>query len=175
MRVLFRFVIWPVVRIVVLMILAAVAGALYARGRMESRGAPDDDSVDLVAIFEGFELVSRATAFRGGTMVTWFGGGTLDLRDATLHPDGARLTVYALFGGAQVALPPDWAVDCRLIAVVGGVGDDRDGNGAGVGDLTGAGAGSHHEDSDRPTLTIDGVAAFGGVGITARPRGPSAR
>ncbi len=157
-----------VLRLALLGLVGAVAGALYARGRLVSRGEPDDDEVELVGIFEGFELASRAGAFRGGTLLAWFGGGTLDLRGATLAPTGARLTVHALFGGAQLVVPDDWDVECRLVGVAGGLGDDRarhrpmqEGHDSG---------GADHG----PTLTIDGWAAFGGVGVTSERRGPPA-
>jgi hypothetical protein len=45
---------------------------------------------------------STATAFRGGTLDCWYGGGIVDLRDATLDPAGAHLEVKAVFGGAQI-------------------------------------------------------------------------
>lgn len=149
------------VRLAVLGLLAAVGGALYTKARTISRGEPEDETVDLVGIFEGFELTSRSTAFRGGSLLSWFGGGTLDLRNATLAPEGARLTVHALFGGAQVIVPEGWDVECELIGFAGGLGDNRDHD--------------HGEAIAGPVLTIAGWAAFGGVGVTSERRGPPPR
>jgi len=141
--------------------LAALGSAVYARTRIRSRGGPDDDTLDLIGIFEGFEVASRATAFRGGTLLAWFGGGTLDLREATIASGGAHLMARALFGGVQVIVPETWTVETNILAVLGGVGDDR--------------ARDDQETSGAPMLTIDGWAAFGGVSISSEPRGPVAR
>lgn len=151
-----------VLRVGALGMLVAVGGALYAKSRLISNGEPDSDTIELVGIFEGFELESRATAFRGGTLLSWFGGGTLDLRNAKLAPDGARLTVQALFGGAQIVVPDGWDVECRLIGIAGGLGDDRPDH-----------AHPHVNPLVRPLLTIDGWAAFGGVGVSSERRGPT--
>jgi len=156
-----RSIIVFVLRLAALGMLAAVGCALYARSRLTSSGEPDSDSIELVGIFGGFEFESRATAFRGGTLLAWFGGGTLDLRNATLAPEGARLTVHALFGGAQVVVPDGWDIDRRLIGIAGGLGDDRPDH-------------AHPHTHERPVLTIDGWAAFGGVGVSAERRGPAA-
>lgn len=156
-----RTLIGLVLRLAALGMLAALGGALCARSRMRSRGGPDDDTVALVGIFEGFEVASRATSFGGGSVLAWFGGGTLDLREATLAPDGAHLDVRALFGGVQVVVPDRWLVETNVMAVFGGVDDDRTHD-------TGQASG-------RPTITIDGWAAFGGVSISSEPRGPVGR
>ena len=158
------------VRLIILGLLAAVGGAIYAKSRLVSRGEPEDETVDLVAIFEGFELESRTTMFRGGSLLTWFGGGTLDLRNATLAPEGARLTVRALFGGAEVIVPEGWDVVCELIGLAGGLGDDREREHAHGGDEP-----HRHTAPGGPVLTIDGWAAFGGIGITSQKRGPVLR
>ena len=40
-------------------------------------------------------------------MLAWFGGITVDLRDAELAP-GASLTAHELFGGIDLQTPPRW-------------------------------------------------------------------
>ena len=144
-----------IARLLMIAWVALFVAAAIAKRSLVSRGGPDDDELELVAIMENTELASRATAFRGGTALAWFGGGTLDLRAATLHPDGARLTIRAMFGGLRVVVPPDWRVEHDVTAVFGGAGDGRTGGGG-----TAAGAAG-------PTLVLDGWAAFGGVGIVA--------
>ena len=46
-------------------------------------------------------------------MLAWFGGITLDLREATLAP-GARLTVNTIFGGVAIRVPPEWRLESNL-------------------------------------------------------------
>jgi hypothetical protein len=129
---------------------AAGIAAVVAKGRLPSRGEPEDDEIALTAIFEPLTFESVSGAFRGGSLLTWFGGADLDLRGATLHPDGARLTVRTLFGGGRVIVPEDWPVELDVIAILGGIGDARPPDAV---------------DPDAPTLVIDGFAAMGGFGI----------
>ncbi|MEO7664387.1 MAG: LiaF domain-containing protein [Candidatus Limnocylindrales bacterium] len=145
---------------VVASIASAVAAAV-AKGRLPSRGEPDDDELDLVAIFDGLEFTSVASSLKGARLTTWYGGATLDLRAATLDPWGATLTVRAAFGGVRVVVPESWPVKLEMTTVFGGVSDTR---AAADDEVTGPQASAT---IDAPTLRIDGFAVFGGVGITS--------
>jgi len=112
---------------------------------------PSADVVDLAVALGPLDFRSTATAFRGGNLELQFGGGTLDLRDATLDPAGADLKVELVFGGASLLVPPDW----QVITKVKGVG--------GVGDARGTTA-----SEDGPTLRINGTVLFGGLGVMSR-------
>jgi hypothetical protein len=128
------------------MIVGAVA-ALQAKRRV---GPTTDESADDIvasAIFGPLDYHSTARALRGGTIEMWYGGGVLDLRDATLAPEGATLHVRAVFGGGQILVPADW----RVVSNVRGMG--------GVQDVREAKA----DVVDAPTLTIDGLLIAGGM------------
>ena len=133
---------------------AAIAGAFAARAakdRIVRRDDPDADEVAVVAIFEPLEFRSRAESFRGGTLECWYGGGVFDLREATLDPAGATLRVKAIFGGGQILVPEDWHVDARVVGI-GGIGDSRS---------------KFDRAVTAPRLTIEGLAVFGGFGISS--------
>ena len=132
--------------------IASALAAAYAKSRMPSTGVPADDEVELVAIYTGLDFQSTAPALRQATVTAWYGGTTLDLREATLDPAGATLNVRAIFGGARLVIPESWPVELRTVAFAGGVGDVRD---------------SMRVDHSRPTLTITGFAVFGGIGIVS--------
>src|SRR5688572_546976 len=86
-------------------VLAAALGTIPARAakqRFVPLDDPDADEVRLAAIFEPLMFRSTARRFRGGTLVSLYGGGVLDLRDAVLDPAGARLQVRAIFGDGQI-------------------------------------------------------------------------
>jgi hypothetical protein len=140
-------------RALALLFLGAFAGfaaaAAVLRNALPSRGDEESDEVALVAIFNGVELKSRAGAFRGGSMLAWFGGIAVDLREATLA-EGAHLSLHALNGGIAIRVPPGWRVVSNLNAVAGGV------------DVRGA------DDGAGPTLTVDGFALFGGIAVGAK-------
>lgn len=128
----------------------AAAAALVKR-LLPSEGDEESDEVALVAIFDGIAMKSRASAFRGGSMLSWFGGIAVDLREATLAPE-AHLRVHALWGGIAIRVPPGWRVVSKANALVGGVNVDV----------------PEPDDPDAPTLTIDGFAALGGIAIGAK-------
>ena len=143
------------VRALGLVVLGAVAGASAAaavvKRAIPSRGDEESDEVALVAVFDGVELKSHAKAFRGGSVLAWFGGVAFDLREATLAPE-AHLSVHSLFGGVAIRVPPGWRLESSMHALAGGVDVQR----------------AEPESPDAPTLTLDGFALFGGVAVGAR-------
>jgi hypothetical protein len=134
------------------LVVASLVGAWAASRRRQPGGDdPEADEIHLLAAVEPLGFTSRAAAFRGGTVEAWYGGGLIDLREATLDPAGARLTIRTVFGGFEIVVPESWRVVSEVRGI-GGLGDGR----------------PHIErPDDAPTLTIDGIAIFGGIGITA--------
>ena len=127
----------------------AVAAAAVKRV-LPSRGDEESDEVALAAIFGGIELASRARAFRGGSMLAWFGGIAVDLREADLAP-GARLSLGSLLGGIAVRVPPGWRVESTVTALVGGVAVDV----------------PEPAEADAPVLVLEGFALLGGIAVKA--------
>ena len=127
--------------------------AAFVRAAVPSRGDEESDELALVAVLNGIRLKSRATAFRGGSLLAWHGGISLDLSEAELAPD-ARLSVRTLFGGIDIRTPPGWRVKSSVKAVAGGV-DART---------------AVEDDVEAPVLTLEGLAVFGGVSAGATSR-----
>jgi len=140
--------------VIVSSILAAVVAAV-AKRHMFSSGTETDDEFDLVTIFDGVDFASTAPSFRRGSVLTWYGGGQIDLRGATLDPAGAELNVRTLFGGVLVVVPETWRVEQRLVAFLGGVSDSR---------------AKIEAQETGPVLRLDGWAVFGGIEVTSEPR-----
>lgn len=134
----------------VLGFVGSLVGAAIAKGRLASKGGPADDELDLVAIFEPLEFTSMAPALRRASVLAWYGGGTVDLRGATLDPAGATLTLRAIYGGIRLLVPETWHVERQAVGIFGGIGDARD-----PARVVEAG----------PTLRVDGFAVFGGAGV----------
>jgi hypothetical protein len=137
-------------------VLAGIAtGAVFMRRALPSRGDEESDELALVAAFDGIELKSRSKSFKGGSMVSWFGGIAVDLREAELAP-GARLTVHTLLGGIAIKTPPGWRIESTARALAGGV-DVRT---------------PAEDDPEAPVLKLEGTALLGGiaVGADAGPR-----
>jgi hypothetical protein len=123
----------------------AIAAAFVKRA-VPSRGDEESDELALVAVFDGIDLKSRASAFRGGSMLAWWGGIAVDLREAELAP-GARLSVHTLFGGVSIRTPPTWRIESDVKVLLGGV-DART---------------PAKDDPDAPVLVLEGLAVFGGI------------
>jgi hypothetical protein len=143
-------------RTLVIFKLGVVAGmaaaAAFVKRAVPSRGDEDSNELSLVAVLDGIELESRATAFEGGSLLAWYGGIELDLRGAVLAP-GARLAVNTLFGGIEITTPPGWRVESTVRALAGGV-DART---------------PAQHDPDAPVLALTGLALFGGVAVGSTP------
>jgi hypothetical protein len=130
--------------------IASVIGALVMRRQLASSGGETDDEFDLVTIFDSVEFRSTAPQLRRGSSLTWYGGGTIDLRGASLDPTGADLGIRAIFGGLRLVVPATWRVETDVTAMFGGLADVRDQ------DLV---------ETDAPVLHVRGFAVFGGVAI----------
>jgi len=135
--------------------LAAMVAKVRLQARSNATVDETADQVDLVAIFDGIEVRNRAAAFRGGSVLAWYGGGDLDLREATLDPSGGHLRLRAIFGGMRVLVPPTWPVEVHSKGIFGGIGNDTNASAA---------------DPSSPALVIDAISAFGGALITSRVR-----
>ncbi len=127
-----------------------VTSAAIVKRAFPSQGDEESNELRLVAIQNGVELKSRAQAFRGGSMLAWLGGISVDLRETQLAPD-ARLEVGSLFGGIAIRVPPDWRVDANVTALGGGIAMPPP-----------------PEAEDAPTLRLEGFTAFGGIAVTAK-------
>jgi hypothetical protein len=127
------------------------AAAAFMRHAVPSSGDEESAELALVAIFDGVELKNRSKAFRGGSMLAWFGGIAVDLREAELAP-GARLSLRTLFGGIAVKTPPGWRVESKMTALLGGVDSGT----------------PARDDPDAPVLAVDGLAVLGGIAVGAR-------
>ena len=99
-------------------IVMAIVGLLISNKL--KRGDENSDDIQVAAVFGGKYFHSRATSLRSATVITTMGGVDLDLRDATLDPRGATLDLRATMGGAQITVPPDWAIDVEVEGAAGG-------------------------------------------------------
>jgi hypothetical protein len=125
------------------------AGALSAKQRIVPTTDPADDEITVASIFGPLAYRSTASSFTGGTVECWYGGGALDLRQATLAPEGATLHLKAVFGGGQILVPPTWQVVTH-VSGIGGMQDSRP---------------AAEPADDAPTLTIEGTVIFGGFQV----------
>ena len=108
----------------------------------------DENKINDNVIFWGSEKVINSKDFKGGDINTLFGGYKLDLRDAKISKDGAKINVNCMFGGVEILVPDN----CKVIS-------------SGSGILGGWDSNFRLRDTKEPVLEISGVASLGGVEI----------
>jgi hypothetical protein len=102
-------------------------------------------------VFSGLKRIVSSQDFQGGYLKTVFGGIELDLRQAGMAADSAVLEIDAVFGGAEIRIPPNWSAVVQGSGVVGAFSDE-----------------TTHPDPNAPgvkKLIVTGSAVVGGVAV----------
>ncbi len=124
-----------------------------AAGRSAAQPAgPPSGLINQFAAFGGGELKSDAKDFRGGEVLTIFGGYEVDLRKAAIANSPAVLHANAMFGGIEVKVPRTWRVIMDGLPLLGGYSDETEHPDAPAGAAV-------------PELVVKGFAMFGGVAV----------
>jgi predicted membrane protein len=89
------------------------------RSREGTAGTRTDGSSDF-AFMGGVNRVVDSRDYRGGEATAVMGAVELDLRGSTIVTSPAILDVFALWGGIEITVPPEWKVDVRGIPILGG-------------------------------------------------------
>ena len=100
-------------------------------------------------VFGGTTLAPTTTVAAAYSLVAICGGGSLDLTRAQFVEGVCEVSVFCLYGGMTIVVPPGVHVQNRAIAVFGGVG---------LHDLAPALQGA-------PTVIVRGLVVFAGVGV----------
>jgi len=122
----------------------------HYRSRSQSREI-SDASISAIGVFGGSGQRSTAAAFESADLTAIFGGVELDLRDAGIKDRPATVNATAMFGGCEIAVPPEWNVRMDVLPIFGGAEDERK---------------RRERDHDEIDLVVTGFAAFGGVSVT---------
>ena len=119
------------------------------------------DTQVAIAIMSGNSRKGTWTPPRHLYAVSVMGGMELDFREARLAPGETEVTIFSLMGGADIIVPPGLPVRSNVVAIMGGF-EQVD----------------HAPDDlppDAPMLTVRGVVLMGGVNMSVRLPGESAR
>jgi predicted membrane protein len=119
-----------------------VASEIYPESR--------EDVVDITAIFGGAKRNIISKNFRGGDLVSVFGGVELDLSRADINGE-AVLEVTNILGGTKLILPSDWALRSEAVTIFGGMEDKRNMQGV--------------RDNPGKVLVLKGTVILGGIEI----------
>ena len=114
-----------------------------------------------IAIMGGSERKGSWTPPRKLYSLALMGGAGLDFREARMPPGETVVNVLTVMGGVEILVPPGLAVETHGLGIMGGFeAVDQ------AGDYT---------DPDAPRLVIRGMAIMGGVDITVRLPGETAK
>ena len=123
-----------------------------------SRPAPERDF--MLAVMGGTERTGRWTPARNIRVFSMMGGASLDFREATFATGEVTVSILQVMGGTEIIVPPGVHVESNGVAIMGGFGSAQR---------------SSPSSPDAPVLRITGFALMGGVDISARFPGESAR
>ena len=105
----------------VVVVLAALGAVAQVMARRRTVGDETSDEFEIAVYVGGVQRSCRASALRRGVVSVFCGGVDLDLREATLAPEGATLDLSATWGGVNVVVPRTWKVVVEDRSVLGGV------------------------------------------------------
>jgi predicted membrane protein len=120
---IYRNLFWPVFLIVVGLVILFSRGYFFQR-RHNITGT-DINFLSEINIFGGHDRIITAQEFRGGSIVSIFGGGKYDFRNAVLSNERNILEMISIFGGGKLIVPEDWDVKVEVLALFGGFSDKR--------------------------------------------------
>jgi predicted membrane protein len=84
-----------------------------------------DDLLECVTIFGGVKKNIISKDFKGGEVITFFGGTELNLTQADVS-DKIVLELVQVFGGTKLIVPPHWRIQTdELVSIFGGLNDKR--------------------------------------------------
>jgi predicted membrane protein len=105
--------------------------------------------LDQISIFGGGRKVFSSDNFKGGNIISIFGGSEVNLLNSKLADGENILEVTSIFGGSTVIVPQDWKIEVDVLPIFGGFSDKRRSDPNQVFDPS-------------KQLIIKGVAIFGG-------------
>lgn len=114
---------WPSVLIVVggSVVYKALAGrrAHEPHGDQLKADGNGDDFIDATAILGSFERRLTTPNFSGGELTAMMGGCSIDLRGCSMQGE-VVVNVFAVMGGINLKVPPDWTVILHGTPIMGG-------------------------------------------------------
>lgn len=101
------------------------AGSETAGAPTEPRVATSSNSIlSAMAILGSVERRNNCQDFRGGSATAVMGRCEIDLRAAAITaPHEPVLEIFAMWGGIEVRVPPDWTVVSQVDPILGGYDD----------------------------------------------------
>lgn len=121
---------WPVLIIFAGLAIIFIRPRYWHKTQWNKAGYTEGDSkgdfINETAIFGGNERTLHSDKFKGGVIVSIFGGSKIDLTHCNLDREGTPvIEMNAIFGGSTLIVPPDWNIRPEITSILGGFSDKR--------------------------------------------------
>ena len=110
-----------------------------------------DNSDIVISIFGGSDRKGVWKPPKNVVNINIFGGSDIDFREAIFNPGITTVNVVAVFGGADIIVPPGVNVKTKGIGIFGGFSSK-----------------TMDFNENSPTIVVQGVALFGGVDVVIK-------
>lgn len=120
---------WPVNFSIIFPLALVMVGVIIvqrAMGLRRDEPGTSDQQISDLAFWSGVERRVSSSLFRRADLTAVMGGVQLDFRTAAINGE-AVIDLFAMMGGIEIRVPPDWAVSNQVIAIMGGVQDKSTG------------------------------------------------
>ena len=111
---------------------------------------PGDEVMESVSIFGGVKKNVISKSFKGGELVTVFGGSEINLMQADIQGK-VKLEIVQIFGGTKLIIPANWQIQSEMVSILGDIQDSR---------MT-----SKDTIDVNKILVIEGFSMFGGISV----------
>lgn len=97
-----------------------------ASGNFSNIGADEsmDDRLEVIAIFGGNKKVMVSKHFKGGEVVSVFGGNEINLTKCDIQ-GRVKIELVQVFGGTKLIVPANWKIQTEIVSIFGGFDDKR--------------------------------------------------
>lgn len=112
-------------------------------------GTANNHEIEQISIFGGGTKFVNSDSFKGGNIVSIFGGSEVNLTGSKLAEGDNILDTISIFGGCTIIVPKDWNVVLDIFPLFGGFSDKRMKD-------------PNQVYEPNKTLFIKGIALFGG-------------
>jgi predicted membrane protein len=121
-------------------------------GNFTNIGADEslDDRIEVIAIFGGNKKIMVSKNFKGGEIVSVFGGNEINLSKCDIT-GRVKIEIVQVFGGTKLVVPANWRIQTDMVSILGGMDDKRN-----VIDF---------DADDSKVLVIEGVSVLAGIDI----------
>ncbi len=108
-----------------------------------------EDILDVTSVFGGSKRIVLSKNFKGGEVVSVFGGADINLTQADFT-NPIKIEIVAIFGGCTLIVPANWEIRSETVVIMGAIDDKRN---------------SAATANPEKILILDGTVMFGGIEI----------